>query len=960
MKIANFTAAVLFVLVIAPSPSMAQEVQATHIHSGTNDLFILENGLVDQSVLVSDSLLSGDILEGRKGWLETYGGNFHSVSTDGNFSLRMMWTDWSAPGKIFNGDLMLNLDKSDYRYTGYQIHPDSSGGKTLDLDFRPRDPANTVDLELEYQLLPGKFYSKRRVGVRDTILHKDWLEEFVSRQGDVEETPDSSEAAVAMIRAEGGENYQPAGSPAQSQGETNRIVKKGDFGQPCALDLSGGGVFFGIEFPAAENHLTRINDQAFHLDCSELIGAVVRQSWVSSQWVVEGLSPDHYIKDWFFNYLPDIRVAPNRPYALYNSWYDLRSPEYPGVQPDHVMNERNILHIISLFKTNMVDRYGIHLDAFVLDDGWDVYDGDWIMRRTTFPHGVRPIVDSLGKIGTTLGMWFGPTGGYSFRMRRINWMKAHGYETVGSTPDDEMMDIAGPKYSALLKKRTADYTRQGVGYFKWDGIQFSSSEPGNGHPVGYLSRRAALESLIGMCDSVRAVNPSTFLNITSGTWLSPWWMKYANQIWMQGEDYGYADVPSINERDDAITYKDYVLYDDLHNQDTWFPISNMMTHGIIKGNLERLGGDDDPLDRFADDAVMYFSRGVTMYEMYISPDLLTPPEWKVLSKSISWARDRFPVLDKTYMIGGDPTAGQTYGYVHYKGDSGIIAVRNPEIGSASITLTLDPGQGLDRKANTLVLERVYPDHWISPDLFSAGATITLPLDGFETAVYELYPLSRATRPLLAGVEYDQDSSSGTAYGFNVLHVDSTVQLLNPGMVTALRVQGNQMPLNLKQIPRQIEDSPYSGARIQFGDSTVTAFLELSPADIQARYVLFLRPDPAHKGKPFPGAALEVDHQAVKATRQMQQGLWACYSFVLRDPGSHQLGFTLKRNSRVSQWQGDARIWLVSQIRRPDYRVELETQSAIPTRPELPSPFEGHVAKVNAHLADGTLKLGPPL
>ena len=86
-------------------------------------------------------------------------------------------------------------------------------------------------------------------------------------------------------------------------------------------------------------------------------------------------------------------------------------------------------------------------------------------------------------------------------------MKAHGYETVGHTPHDAMMDIAGPKYSALFKKRTTDFARQGVGYFKWDGIQFSSSEPGNGHPVGYFSRRAALESIFATCKAVRAINP---------------------------------------------------------------------------------------------------------------------------------------------------------------------------------------------------------------------------------------------------------------------------------------------------------------------------------------------------------------------------------------------------------------------------------------------------------------------
>ena len=74
------------------------------------------------------------------------------------------------------------------------------------------------------------------------------------------------------------------------------------------------------------------------------------------------------------------------------------------------MNEKNILHIIDLFQKDMIQPYGIHLDAFVLDDGWDVYESDWLMRKNTFPNGVKPIVDALKPLGTTLGMWLGPTG----------------------------------------------------------------------------------------------------------------------------------------------------------------------------------------------------------------------------------------------------------------------------------------------------------------------------------------------------------------------------------------------------------------------------------------------------------------------------------------------------------------------------------------------------------------------
>jgi len=171
-------------------------------------------------------------------------------------------------------------------------------------------------------------------------------------------------------------------------------------------------------------------------------------------------------------------------------------------------------------------------------------------------------------MGARLGIWIGPIGGYFQRDVRVKWMKEHGYETVGG-----QMCVAGERYKALLKKRVEDFIRNGrVGYFKWDGIQFSCSEPDHGHPPDIYSRRAAMEAVAELSRAARSEEKDMFLNITSGTWLSPWWVKYADTIWMQGQDYGFADVPSISRRDQSTTYRDSVLFDDLRRYDFWFPV----------------------------------------------------------------------------------------------------------------------------------------------------------------------------------------------------------------------------------------------------------------------------------------------------------------------------------------------------------------------------------------------------
>ena len=169
---------------------------------------------------------------------------------------------------------------------------------------------------------------------------------------------------------------------------------------------------------------------------------------------------------------------------------------------------------------------------------------------------------------------------------------------------------------------------------KWDGFS-SGHRPDLGTPPGIHARRSVLKTVGRLASNVRALDPDVFLNITSGTWLSPWWLTIADQIWMGGEDYGAADVPSISSRDSSITYRDLVLYEDFRTNDLWFPIANLMTHGVLKGSIDvEEIGRDEPLPGFANEVVFYLARGVSMHELYISPDVLSEDEWQVLAQAL--------------------------------------------------------------------------------------------------------------------------------------------------------------------------------------------------------------------------------------------------------------------------------------------------------------------------------------
>jgi len=652
--------------------------------------------------------------------------------------------------------------------------------------------------------------------------------------------------------------------------------------------------------------------------------------------MVMGVTPEPYVKKWFFDYVKTIRVAPAEPYSLYNSWYDLRSADYPKVPKDAVMNQKNVLRIWDEIRTNMIEKYNIHLNAFVLDDGWDVYQSDWQLRKKQFPNGLKPISDTLAKSGTALGIWFGPVGGYSFKKERVKWMYEHGYEVTGNTKTfvSANLCLAGKKYSKLFRKRVTDFVKNDdVGYFKWDGIQFACSEPGHGHPVGIHSRRAVMESVIEKCKAVRAINPDVYINVTSGTWLSPWWVQYANQIWMDAADYAFADVPSISRRDNAMTYRDYALFDDFHIRKFWFPVSNLMTHGIIKGRLENIS-KEEPIDKFTNNTVLYFARGVSMWEFYISPDELTDAEWNALSQSVKWAKDRFEFLANTFMVGDNQAVGNTYGYVHFKGNKGVIAVRNPKIENDRLTVTLDPEYGLDEKAANLVVEQVYPKRYIYPQLYSAGGKITFELGGFETAVFDIYPLDETVPPLLAGAIFDL-KTDGTEMTYTVIKGEQNIRFLNPEKIETLEREGAKIGISDLKPDYQLDVmEPGYSTQFSAGENNYTFTIDPSRTMTSRMEMVALLLKPDTVGGDFPEVTIRQGKKELKTEKQSGRGAWQWVSAV--PEGSSKDLITVEINK--SGWHGQARLWLNTAKKKSGYVLKVTTGQKIKERVMPPLPF----------------------
>lgn len=449
--------------------------------------------------------------------------------------------------------------------------------------------------------------------------------------------------------------------------------------------LASNNIFAGLETPMGLNS-SKDEGNATHIEGLWRRNTTLKagKTWNISS--VVGLVAPKQLRRSFLAYSERERAVAWRPYPVYISWYELnidrnnaQAPSYKGN-----MTVEQCADVVSHWKTHFYDKYQMAPKAFVWDDGWDQY-GTWTFNPN-FPNGFDEPANEAKQMGTGIGAWLGPVGGYgqSGEYRRAYWRSKGGMQL--SNED---------YYNFFIRCCTNMIDRYDFRFFKFDGISAQASAIG---PDEGTRGEENAEAIISIERAVRQKRPDIFLNTTVGTWASPFWFHFTDAVWRQEGDYGEAGDQGT-DRERWITYRDRLVYQNFIQRSPVCPINTLMTHGFILSRWGAVSKNMD-YDGIVREMRCAFACGSGMVELYNDYKLMDEIKdnqgnagalWKDLAECIKWQQEQADVLPDAHWVGGNPWDGKkanVYGWAAWNGKKSVLTLRNPSASAQTFTTTL--------------------------------------------------------------------------------------------------------------------------------------------------------------------------------------------------------------------------------------------------------------------------------
>lgn len=491
-----------------------------------------------------------------------------------------------------------------------------------------------------------------------------------------------------------------------------RVANARTVGTVPGCPVTSGNFFFGVEMPGAQNAVSGAGAR-IGFGCKLGLSA---QPY--SFGAVAGVAAAGQMRRSFLHYMERERARPSKPFLHYNCWYDL----------GYGVDEKGLLDVVQQFDAELVKKRGVPVLSYLADDGWDSPNkGLWVENTNRFPQGFAGLNEKLKQYDAHLAIWISPLGGYGGDKERTAWA-----QKMGLIPTNTALDLAQPAYKEWFQNRCLELMRDaGVNAFKWD-------KAGQGVSPHFMA-------LLDVARNLRRQNPEVFINVTVGTWPSPFWLNHIDSTWRDGSSdvgwHGKSSDPANEKynRERWLTFRDGYCRKLYVEASPLYPLNSVMHHGIVHGRDFQGGsmGKTNPAD-LKNEARSYFANGASLQELYLTPSMMTSNAWDQVAEAAKWGHANADVLADAHWVGGDPLKGEAYGYAAWNPRKGTLLLRNPDDKPQTIMLDAAKAFELPESApKKYSLVPAYKDQRTIPTTtLRSGFEQTITLEPFEVLVFD--------------------------------------------------------------------------------------------------------------------------------------------------------------------------------------------------------------------------------
>ncbi len=392
----------------------------------------------------------------------------------------------------------------------------------------------------------------------------------------------------------------------------------------------------GVEFVTAFNEY---NPDGFTLR-SRPGGVTIGPEWVDLHSSVVGVAEVGKVRSSFLSYIEDIRLAPPRMVACYNSWWTLPK----------VVKQLDNLTLINELKVDMYERHGVFFDIITTDMGWSNPRSIWEIDHSILPQGFNDIRGIVEPTGGKLGMWMSPSETYP-PVCDYDWAEKNGYVVLRADRDNPSgqlpvsnkpgLSLADPKYRTETTEQLKKLIRENsLGHIKYDGFWAIEHRSHNNLLPGDDSVEPLAAYSLELLQASKEANPNlvtepTYLN-SIANYISPWILKYSDTVWGNAEDCVVGIGPAPDYRESHTNAREYMIFKSLDQ--VWLPQNALQYFDIIHV---------DDSEGFPNHAAMAFGRGRFFISTYLNPKLMTNEDWRIYAGLLSWARKNSDILRNT-------------------------------------------------------------------------------------------------------------------------------------------------------------------------------------------------------------------------------------------------------------------------------------------------------------------------